>query len=330
MPDSQFPKREEEVLAFWEKEKVFEQSLKRPAPSGNFVFFEGPPVRVGRPGIHHVEARAFKDLIPRFRTMQGYRVERKAGWDTHGLPVELEVERQLGISGKPQIESLKSTPEESIAFFNNECKKSVWKYLDEWIRLTKRIGFWLDLDHPYVTYETPYIESLWAIIKRIHERGLLEKDYKVVPYCPRCGTPLSSHEVAQGYKEREDVAIYPRFEIKKSQNIKGVELGGKFLLAWTTTPWTLPANVALAVYPDEKYTLVRDRRDRKEYLLASACAPKLFGRGDFDELEHFDGKNLKGLRYEPLFDFFKDEKGAFRVITADFVKFGEGTGVVHI
>ena len=211
MPDSQFPKREEEVLAFWEKEKVFEQSLKRPAPRGNFVFFEGPPTANGKPGIHHVEARAFKDLIPRFRTMQGYRVERKAGWDTHGLPVELEVERQLGISGKPQIETLKGTPEESIAYFNEECKKSVWKYLDEWIRLTKRIGFWLDLDHPYVTYETPYIESLWAIIKRIHERGLLEKDYKVVPYCPRCGTPLSSHELAQGYDEAEDPSVYIRF-----------------------------------------------------------------------------------------------------------------------
>ena len=319
MPDSQFPKREEEVLAFWEKEKVFEQSLKRPAPRGNFVFFEGPPTANGRPGIHHVEARAFKDLIPRFRTMQGYRVERKAGWDTHGLPVELEVERQLGISGKPQIESLKSTPEESIAFFNNECKKSVWKYLDEWIRLTKRIGFWLDLDHPYVTYETPYIESLWAIIKRIHERGLLEKDYKVVPYCPRCGTPLSSNELAQGYDEAEDPSVYIKFKIKDKA------FRGASFLVWTTTPWTLPGNVALAVKKDAEYVCVQAGDSR--LILAKTRLSVI--DGEFKIVNELSGKDLIGLEYEPLYSFVKLDEKAHYVAAADFVSLEDGTGIVH-
>src|SRR3989344_5180991 len=265
MPDSQFPKREEEVLAFWEKEKVFEQPLKRPAPRGNFVFFEGPPTANGRPGIHHVEARAFKDLIPRFRTMQGYRVERKAGWDTHGLPVEL------------------------------------------------------DLEHPYVTYETPYIESLWAIIKRIHERGLLEKDYKVVPYCPRCGTPLSSHELAQGYDEAEDPSVYIKFKIKDKA------FRGASFLVWTTTPWTLPGNVALAVKKDAEYVCVQAGDSR--LILAKTRLSVI--DGEFKIVNELSGKDLIGLEYEPLYSFVKLDEKAHYVAAGDFGSLEDGTGIVH-
>ena len=206
-----FPDLEQEILEFWKREKIFKKSLTKPSPKGDFVFFEGPPTANGKPGIHHVESRAYKDVIPRYKTMRGYRVERKAGWDTHGLPVEIEVEKKLGISGKQQIESIKKTPRESIAHFNALCKESVWAYLDDWNKLTERIGFWLDLERPYVKYYNEYVESLWLIVKQIDERGLLYKDYKVVPYCPRCGTALSSHELAQGYKDVEDTSVIWKF-----------------------------------------------------------------------------------------------------------------------
>lgn len=316
-PKSIFPKKEEGVLEYWEKEKIFEATLAKESPKGNFVFFEGPPTANGKPGIHHVEARAFKDLIPRYKTMRGYRVERKAGWDTHGLPVELQVEKQLGISGKPQIETLKSTKEESIAFFNKKCKESVWEYLDEWVRLTKRMAYWVDLKNPYITYETPYMESLWWVIKEIWKKGLLNQDFKIVPYCPRCGTALSSHEVAQGYKETTDPSVFIRFKITESDE--------KFLV-WTTTPWTLPANVALAVGEDFDY--VKVKTEKETLILAKSRLEVL--EGSYDIIKVMKGRELLGLQYEPLYTFIKPEKPAHRVIAGDFVSLSDGTGIVHI
>src|SRR3989344_8624220 len=194
--------KEEEILDFWRQNKIFQKSLEKPSPKGEFVFYEGPPTANGKPGMHHFYQRAFKDLIPRFKTMQGYHVRRKAGWDTHGLPVELEVEKKLGIKSKKEIETY------GIAKFNEECKKSVWTYVLEWEDFSKRMGFWLDFENPYVTYEPQYIESIWSIVKHIDDRGLLYKDYKVVPWCPRCGTALSSHELAQGYEDVKDVSVF--------------------------------------------------------------------------------------------------------------------------
>ena len=245
-----FPAREEEILAFWEKEKIFEKSLSKPSPKGPFVFYEGPPTANGRPGIHHVEARAFKDILPRFRTMQGYHVDRQAGWDTHGLPVELEVEKQLDFNGKKDIEEF------GIEKFNARCKESVWKYLEDWVKLTKRIGYWVDLEHPYITYEPQYIEKLWGIVKQVWDKGLLYKDYRVTPHCPRCGTSLSSHELAQGYKDVKDLSVYAKFRVKETKETDGTE-AKEFLVAWTTTPWTLPGNVALAVGENIDYVKLR-------------------------------------------------------------------------
>lgn len=318
MPAPNFPKIEEEILEFWEREKIFEKSLAKEAPKGNFVFFEGPPTANGKPGIHHVEARAFKDLIPRYKTMRGYKVERKAGWDTHGLPVELQVEKALGISGKPQIESLKPTKEESIAFFNQKCKESVWQYLDEWVKLTKRIGFWVDLKDPYITYETPYIESLWWIIKEIWKKKLLVQDFKVVPYCARCGTALSSHEVAQGYKEATDPSVFVRFKLKGEENT--------FFLVWTTTPWTLNANVALAVGSDIDYIKIKTG---EEYLILAKARLEAIN-SDYEIIELKKGREILGLEYEPLYSFVKPDKPAHKVISGDFVSTTDGTGIVHI
>ncbi len=320
MNKSIFPEKEEELLEYWEKEKIFEATLAKEAPKGNFVFFEGPPTANGKPGIHHVESRAFKDLIPRYKTMRGYRVERKAGWDTHGLPVELQVEKELGISGKPQIETLKGTPEESIAFFNEKCKESVWEYLDDWDKLTRRIAFWIDLDHPYITYETPYMESLWYIIKQVWDKKLLVQDFKIVPYCPRCGTALSSHEVAQGYKEATDPSIFIKFKIKNAEKIPA------YFLVWTTTPWTLPANVALAVGEDFDYAKVKVNGEI--IILAKSRLEAL--DGSYDIMEIVKGRDLAGLEYEPLYSFVEPEKPAHRVITGDFVSTSDGTGIVHI
>jgi len=312
-----FPKMEEEVLADWKKKDIFKKSLEKPSPKGDFVFFEGPPTANGKPGIHHVEARAYKDVIPRFKTMRGYLVERKAGWDTHGLPVEIEVEKQLGISGKPQIETLKDTPRESIAYFNSLCRKSVWKYLSEWEKLTERIGFWLDLDHAYITYKNDYIESLWWIVKQINERGLLYKDYKVVPYCSRCGTPLSSHELAQGYKEIEESSVYVKFAVKGQEKT--------YLLAWTTTPWTLPGNVALAV--GENINYVKVKVGEEILILAKARLSVL--ESEYEVLEEMTGKNLVGWEYEPLYKFVELDKKAHYVASANFVSIEDGTGIVH-
>lgn len=230
---SKIADREEKIIEFWKKNKIFEKSVEKDAPKGNFVFYEGPPTANGKPGIHHLEARAFKDIIPRFKTMQGYRVPRKGGWDTHGLPVELQVEKSLDLKSKKDIE------EYGIAEFNKKCRESVWAHVDLWEKFTERIGYWVDQKNPYVTYHNSYIETLWQIFKRVNDKKLLYKDYKVVPWCPRCGTALSSHELAQGYETVKDLSVYVKLKIKGFDKA--------YFLAWTTTPWTLPGNVALAV-----------------------------------------------------------------------------------
>ncbi len=311
---SQFAQNEEETLKYWEEKNIFKKTLEKDSPKGNFVFFEGPPTANGRPGIHHVLARAFKDVIPRFKTMKGFHVERKAGWDTHGLPVELQVEKQLNISGKPQIE------EYGIEKFNEQCKASVWQYQEEWERLTKRIAYWVDLEHPYVTYHNEYIESLWWILAQAEARGLLYKGHKVVPHCPRCGTALSSHEVAQGYQTVKDTSVYVKFKVKDQENT--------YILSWTTTPWTLPGNVALAVGEDIEYVKVKVGDDI--LIIGKPLVSVVLGEG-VEVLETFNGKDLVGLEYEPLFPGAVDPKGkkAWYVTTANFVTTSDGTGVVH-
>ncbi|MEK7575359.1 MAG: class I tRNA ligase family protein, partial [Patescibacteria group bacterium] len=228
--------KETEILKFWKDRGIFEKSLDKPSPKGEFVFFEGPPTANGRPGIHHLEAKAFKDAIPRYKTMQGFHVRRKGGWDTHGLPVELAVEKELGLKSKKEIEIY------GVDEFNKKCRESVWKYVKEWEAFTERSGHWIDLHNPYITYEANYVESLWAILKKVHEQKLLYKDYKVVPWCPRCGTGLSSHELAQGYVDVKDLSVTVKLKIKDSKFKEDT-----YFLAWTTTPWTLPGNVGLAV-----------------------------------------------------------------------------------
>jgi len=314
-----FSKMEEEILDFWEKEKIFEKSLAKDSPQGEFVFFEGPPTANGQPGIHHVEARAFKDIIPRYKTMCGYHVGRKGGWDTQGLPVELEVEKQLGLSSRKEVE------EYGIKEYNEKCKESVWKYLDQWVKMTNRIAYWLDLDKAYITYKPEYIESLWWTIKQIWDKGLLYQDYKVLPYCTRCGTSLSSHEVAQGYKEVEDPAVYIKFEVKNQDNT--------YLVAWTTTPWTLISNTALAVGQDVDYVKVKQGDDL--LWLARARAEAVLG-SDLEIVEEVKGQDLLGLEYVPLFPYWEEarqaagiEGKAHYVVAADFVSTEDGSGIVH-
>ncbi|KKP85855.1 MAG: Isoleucine-tRNA ligase [Candidatus Nomurabacteria bacterium GW2011_GWA1_35_8] len=233
--------REEAILKFWKKNNIFEKSLDQSEGKREFIFYEGPPTANGKPGIHHLEARAFKDAIPRYKTMRGYHVRRKGGWDTHGLPVELQVEKKLNLDSKIAIEKY------GIAKFNQQCKESVWEYVDIWNKFTERVGYFVDQKNAYVTYHNTYIESVWNILKKVNSQNLLYKDYKVVPWCPRCGTVLSSHELAQGYEDIKDLSVYVKFKakIKSDSNV--------YILAWTTTPWTLPGNVALAVGKDIKY-----------------------------------------------------------------------------
>lgn len=311
--------REEKVLKFWKENKIFEKTLEKKPRKGDFVFYEGPPTANGKPGIHHLESRAFKDAIPRYKTMQGYRVPRKAGWDTHGLPVELEVEKQLGIKSKREIE------EYGIERFNAECKRNVWKYIDEWERFTHRVGYWVDLDNPYITYKNSYIDKVWRVISEVEKRGLLYKDYKVVPWCPRCGTALSSHELAQGYEEVKDLSLYVKFKQKGDGH-------HVFFLAWTTTPWTLPGNVALAVGPDIDYVKVLSGNEF--YILAESRLKIGDGQYEYEIVERMKGRDLVGLEYEPLYPFLSEKhpKGlekAFKIYAADFVTTEDGTGIVH-
>ncbi len=313
---------EESILSFWQKEKVFEQTLQKESPKGEYVFYEGPPTANGRPGIHHVEARSFKDIIPRYKTMQGFRVRRKAGWDTHGLPVELQVEKALGFKSKKEIEAY------GIAEFNKQCKESVWTYKEEWEQMTNRMGFWLDLSDPYITYKNSYVEALWAVIKRADERSHLYKDFYVVPWCTRCGTTLSSHELNQpgAYKDIKDLSIYAKFKIVGTDN--------GYFVAWTTTPWTLPGNVALAVGPDIDYV---EAKVGDEILVVAKERISILPEG-YEIIAEHKGSEMVGMQYEPLYPYLSelisdDQKAklanAFKVYPADFVTTTDGTGIVH-
>jgi isoleucyl-tRNA synthetase len=318
-PKQSFPELEERVLARWREEGVFERSLAARADAPVWSFYEGPPTANGRPGSHHVLARVFKDVYPRYKTMCGFRVPRKAGWDCHGLPVELEVEKQLGISSKQEIEEL------GIAEFNRRCRESVFEYVEEWNKLTERIGFWIDLDDPYVTLEDDYIESVWWSLRKLWDDGRLYEGHKVVPYCPRCGTALSSHEVALGYEDVKDPSVYVRFPLFAEDG----SVGGESLLVWTTTPWTLPGNVAVAAAPEVTY--VRARANDEVVIVAESLVEKVLGE-DVKVLDRFPGTDLVGRRY--LGPVFILEDGGptrvFQVLPGDFVTTEDGTGLVHI
>ena len=309
---------EENVLKFWKQAEIFRKTVEERQGAPEYVFYEGPPTANGKPGVHHVLARAFKDMFPRYKIMRGYHVSRRGGWDTHGLPVEIEVEKQLGFKNKQQIEEF------GIDKFNELCKKSVFTYIQDWERLTDRIAFWVDLEDAYVTYTNEYIESVWWILKNFWDKELLYKGYKVVPYCPRCGTPLSDHEVALGYDEATDPSVFVRMPLVDQPDVS--------LLVWTTTPWTLPGNVAVAAHPDEDYVFVeRDNNDAKEKLvLAKSLVEKVFGDEDVKILETIKGKKLEGVKYHPLFTFLPPDMPAHYVVPGDFVTTEDGTGLVHM
>lgn len=325
MPDFNFVKTEGRVLDFWKEKKIFEKSLEVRRKAKRFVFWEGPPTANGHPHIGHFEGRVFKDLFCRYKTMRGFFVLRKAGWDTHGLPVEIEVEKELGFKNKKDIE------EYGVAKFNRKCRESVWKYKAEWEEMTREMGFWLDLDNPYVTYDTKYMESVWQILKIIWDKKLLYPAHKVVPFCTRCGTPLSAHEVAQGYKTVTDKSVTVKFLISNSEFLNKFKIPNSkfktYILAWTTTPWTLPGNVALAVGKEIKYVLARVGGE--QLIIAKDLAEKVLNQPATIEKE-FSGEELVGLEYEPLFDVpaLKSDK-SYKVYDADFVSTEEGTGVVH-
>ncbi|MGB2939227.1 MAG: isoleucine--tRNA ligase [Candidatus Dormiibacterota bacterium] len=316
-----FPDVERRVRTFWEANRVFQRSVEERPKDKNWVFYEGPPTANGLPGLHHVLARAFKDLFPRYKTMRGHRVVRKGGWDTHGLPVEVEVEKELGFTSKLDIEAY------GIDRFNQKCKESGNRYIKEWVEFTHRVGFWLDLDHPYITYETPYMESVWSLLKNMWDQELLYKGFKVVPYCPRCMTPLSSHELAQGYEDDvKDPSLHVLFELNDQPNT--------YFIAWTTTPWTLPGNVALAVGPDIDYVKVSTHRpgapeteEPINIILAEARLDVLEEK--YEVLEKLTSKDLVGKTYKPLYEYLVPKEPAFFVVEADFVDVQEGTGIVH-
>lgn len=308
-----FVKLEKEILSFWQKNQIFKKSLELRKDAPRWVFYEGPPTANGLPHVGHVLTRVFKDLFPRYRTMKGYYVLRKGGWDTHGLPVELEVEKELGFTGKPAIE------EYGVAEFNQRCRESVFRYVNEWYQTSERIGFWIDMDDPYVTLTNEYIESVWWILKRFWEMGLLYEDYKVVPYCPRCGTPLSSHELAQGYATAEDPSVYVEFPLRDEP--------GTYFLVWTTTPWTLPGNVALAVHPHVEYALVE--QDGERLILAKELLDEALV-GEYKVVKSLKAKDLVGKHYSPLYTFLPVDVDYCYVIAADFVTTEEGTGIVHM
>ncbi|MEA4816900.1 MAG: isoleucine--tRNA ligase [Lachnospiraceae bacterium] len=307
-----FVEREQAIREFWKESNIFEKSIKEREGCPVFTFYDGPPTANGKPHIGHILTRAVKDIIPRYKTMKGFKVLRKAGWDTHGLPVELEVERSLGISGKPQIEEYGVEP------FIQKCKESVWQYENEWRKMSDLVGFWADMDNPYVTYHNEYIESEWWALKKIWEKGLLYKGYKVVPYCPRCGTALSSHEVAQGYKDVKEPSVYIKFKVSGKEK--------EYIMAWTTTPWTLPSNVALVVNANETYAKVEFNG---EYIyMASALLDTVLKKG-YTVIETMKGSDMEGMRYDPLFDFIESDPKGFKIVCDNYVTLSDGTGVVH-
>ena len=316
--DLNFVDREKQTEKFWEDNDIFRKSMRDREGNEIYMFYDGPPTANGKPHIGHVLTRVIKDMIPRYRTMKGYMVPRKAGWDTHGLPVELEVEKKLGLDGKDQIEKYGLEP------FIKQCKESVWKYKGMWEDFSGTVGFWADMDNPYVTYHNSFIESEWWALKQIWDKGLLYKGFKVVPYCPRCGTPLSSHEVAQGYKDVKERSAVVRFKVKGED---------AYILAWTTTPWTLPSNLALCVNPNEEYVKVK-AADGYTYYIAHALMEKVLGEG-CEVLETYVGKDLEFKEYEPLYDCSvpyceKQHKKAFYVVCDTYVTLTDGTGIVHI
>ncbi len=310
-----FVEREKQVLEFWKENKIFEKSVQKNEGKPEFSFYDGPPTANGKPHIGHILTRVMKDIIPRYKTMKGYHVLRKAGWDTHGLPVELEVEKLLGIDGKQEIEKYGIEP------FIKKCKESVFKYTDEWQRMSDRIGYWADMEHPYITYDDNYIESVWWAIRQMADKGLLYKGYKIVPYCPRCGTALSSHEVAQGYKDVEETSVFVKFPVKGMEKT--------YFLAWTTTPWTLSSNTALCMNGDEDYT--RIEVDGEFYILADALIDKVFEGKEYRKIDTKKGKDYEYTEYEPLFDYKYDFKEkAYFIVNDGYVTLTDGTGIVHI
>ncbi len=309
-----FVDREKETLKFWKENKIFEKSLKLRDGCDTYTFYDGPPTANGKPHIGHVLTRVIKDMLPRYQTMKGKDVPRKAGWDTHGLPVELEVEKLLGLDGKEQIEKYGIDP------FITKCKESVWKYKGMWEDFSGTVGFWADMENPYVTYHNNFIESEWWALKQIWDKGLLYKGFKIVPYCPRCGTPLSSHEVAQGYKDVKERSAIAKFKVRGEE--------GKYFLAWTTTPWTLPSNVALCVNPGAEYITVKSGEDT--FILARALADRVLGEAGYEVISSALGTELEGLEYEPLFDYVHPAEKCYYVVCDDYVTMEDGTGIVHI
>ncbi len=315
-----FVEREKEIIEFWKSNQIFEKSIEKCEGGEEFSFFDGPPTANGKPHIGHILTRVMKDIVPRYQTMKGKHVLRKAGWDTHGLPVELEVEKLLGMDGKQDIEKYGIEP------FIKQCKQSVWKYQSEWEKMSDRVGYWVDMDNPYVTYHDKYIESEWWALKKIHEKGLLYKGHKIVPYCPRCGTALSSHEVAQGYKTVKETSCVARFKVVGRENA--------YILAWTTTPWTLPSNVALCMNPNEQY--VELISNGETYIMAEALVGSFFE--EYEVVASRTGKEYEGTKYEPLFDYAKETlqaqknewKRVYEVVCDTYVTLTDGTGVVHI
>ncbi|HKY77956.1 MAG TPA: class I tRNA ligase family protein, partial [Acidimicrobiia bacterium] len=309
---------EERVLERWRQHDVFAESLRRREGAPEWVFYEGPPTANGRPGLHHVWARSFKDLFPRFQTMRGHYVTRKGGWDCHGLPVEVEVEKELGLSGKTQIRDF------GIEEFNRRCRESVQRYVSEWATLTERMGMWLDTEGAYWTLTNGFIETVWWLIRQMWDKGLLYEGFKVVPYCGRCGTALSSHEVAQGYQDITEDSVYVRFPV----------IDRDFdLLVWTTTPWTLISNVAAAVGPDVEYVRVRRPRSDRDVVLGKDRVEAIYGPADengWEIVETVRAGDLEGLRYERPFDFVPIDDDANRVVVADFVTTEDGSGIVHL
>ncbi len=311
--DLNFVQREKEVLKFWQENDIFNKSMDIRKDAETYTFYDGPPTANGMPHIGHVLTRVIKDLFPRYHTMKGEFVPRKAGWDTHGLPVELEVEKLVGINGKDEIEAYGLEP------FLEKCKESVWKYKGMWEDFSGTVGFWADMDQPYVTYHNDYIESEWWALKEIWDKGLLYKGFKIVPYCPRCGTPLSSHEVAQGYKDVKERSAVAKFKIADEDG---------YFLAWTTTPWTLPSNVALCVNPEVEYVKVNS--DGEIYILAKELCDKVLGEENYTVISECKGKDLERKKYLPLFNFFTPDKDCFYITCDNYVTTGDGTGIVHI
>ncbi|MBE7085514.1 MAG: isoleucine--tRNA ligase, partial [Clostridiales bacterium] len=315
-----FVEREKKIVEYWNENKVFEKSMTQTEGNEEFSFYDGPPTANGKPHIGHILTRVMKDIVPRYKTMKGKHVLRKAGWDTHGLPVELEVEKKLGLESKTGIESYGIEP------FIKQCKQSVWQYTNEWKQMSDRVGYWCDMDNPYVTYHDDYIESEWWALKEIHKKGLLYKGHKIVPYCPRCGTALSSHEVAQGYKDVKQTTAFVKFKVVGEEN--------KYILAWTTTPWTLPSNVALCMHPDYDYVEVQMQESGEKYVLAQGLLQSVLGEEGYDILSTKKGKDYEYTEYEPLYPYGKEvfafREKAYYVTNDTYVTLSDGTGVVHI